>query len=234
MKNGTKASSMAVFFSWRRLGQWPGLLSFFLGFPPLGATDHVVQLPTPLPDPDSLSRHPISSPAAATPRIRPAVAANGECHRQPASVARLSQIGTVSTGTLEIANQFEVRTACVLRVSEHIVCSVCEEVGHLFNWILDCCLDVCRIYFMSNLFNLRLLFFTCKQLMRKSDNRLPIIGHSLSVYFSKEVWHSCFFHQTLFYYKDASFLVHLQSLLSTKTSLGYYRAFAVLFFSSLI
>lgn len=51
------------------------------------------------------------------------------------AVNRLPQIATVSAGVLKIADHFEVSAARDLRVNEHDVCRVCEEAGHLFNWI---------------------------------------------------------------------------------------------------
>lgn len=179
---------LCVFFSRGRLGQWPGVLGFFLRLPPPGATDHVIQLPSPLSAPDSLPRLPICGPAAAAaaPWIRPADAANGEFCPETAPRSDWRRVHRCA----ENSRPVWVRAACFLGVSEHSVCSVCGEAGHLFNWILDCSFDVflCRNA-VSDLLESRqsLLFSSCRQLIRKSDNRPPITGPSLCVYFAKEV-----------------------------------------------
>lgn len=80
IKTGQKVTSSCLSLSWRRFGQWPGILSFLLRSPPPGSADHVLQLPTCQPATNllPLGLHCFSTATAAAPRLCPATAANGE------------------------------------------------------------------------------------------------------------------------------------------------------------
>lgn len=172
MKDGIEASSMSVLFSWSRLGQWPGLLSVFIRIPPPGAIDHVIQLPTGLPAPDSLSCRSFCSPTAATPGIRTAVPANGECRRQTASDCHSVHRCAENNRPLW---------------SERRMCFESEWARRLQclwgSWTFVQ-LDFGLLFSLSDLVDRgQMLFFSCKQLIIKCDHTLPVKGHSLSVDF---------------------------------------------------